>query len=121
MFDTDCAAVVTGLAIVATVQTVEVVAVNMGRAIYVVFAASSAAIKRDTVVRHVVGFQVVVTHCDPRISTQTKSERRRHAPTAYIHIVTTGDIGLVLHKVQAKGRGVGQLFVQIQGGAFGLV
>ncbi|MNH02343.1 hypothetical protein D3C85_1038980 [compost metagenome] len=121
VFDSDGATVVGGLAVVASVQAVEVVTVNMCGFVDIVFATVRAASQRNAVVRHVIGVQVVVANRYAGIGAQAKGKGRRHAPTADINIVAAGDVGFMFHQVQAERRCVGQLLVQVQGCALGLV
>ena len=76
---------------------------------------------RNTRVRQVVTFHVVVIDVDPGIGAQAKRQGRSNTPAVVIDIVATGHIAFVAHQVQTTGNGIAELIVTVQGIALGLI
>ena len=76
---------------------------------------------RNTRIRQVVAFQVVVVEVDAGRRTQAEGQRRGDTPTVVVDLVAAGDVAFVGHQVQAPGNGIAELVVAVEGVALGLV
>ncbi|MNS48129.1 hypothetical protein D3C72_806860 [compost metagenome] len=126
VFDGDGRGIGAALAEVAAIETVEVAAVAaVLRLVRVGLGTGSGASGRDRIrntrVRGVVAFQMVVVEVDAGVGAQAKGQRRCDAPTVVIDAVAAGDVAFVAHQVQTAGDGVGELVVAVHGVTLGLV
>ncbi len=112
VLQTDRAGVRGALAEVATFQAIEVVPIDLGG-----LAARIARRRhrqRNAVIRHVVGFQVVVRQRRAGRRIEAEGDGRRHAPATDVNAIAPGDVGFVLHQVQAPGDVVAEHAVDVQ-------
>src|SRR5690606_8615216 len=71
--------------------------------------------QRQTVVRRVVGFKVVVGQRRPRRGIEAEGDRRRHTPAADLDAIATGDVSLVLEQIQTAGNVVAEHAIDVEG------
>ncbi len=111
MLDGEGCDIHSGLAEVAAGQAIEVVTVAaIIRLARVCRGAPGAAVGRDGVrdtrIRQVVAFQVVVVKVDAGRRAQAKGQRRGDTPAVVVDLVAAGDVAFVGHQVQATGNGI---------------
>ncbi|MCY1400023.1 hypothetical protein D9M71_150960 [compost metagenome] len=126
VLDGDGRGIGTGLAEVAVGQAVEIAGVAaVVRLVRIGLGASCREAGRNGVrntrIRRVVAFQVVVVEVDAGVGAQAERQGRGDAPAVVVHAFAAGDVAFVAHQVQTASGGVGELVVAIQGVTLGLV